>query len=67
MNIKDAIIEANKSTGHIARGGWRSKELFIKPTNTDKCCIFYKKGKPFANRWNPKAEDLIANDWIVVD
>jgi hypothetical protein len=38
----------------------------IRPTDTDECCIV-SGAKKEAPRWNPQAEDLIANDWVVTE
>ena len=38
----------------------------IRPTNTDECCIV-SNAKKEAPRWNPQAEDLIADDWAVTE
>lgn len=65
MNIKEAVEIANQRNVHITRRQWNNG-IVIEPTNTDKCCIVHKERKPSANRWNPKAEDLTANDWIVI-
>lgn len=41
----------------------------IKPTNTGQNCIVVsvKSGKPPRNGWQPKAEDLVADDWDIAD
>ena len=55
MNISEAVRKAQEDNKQI------------RPTNNPECCIVYKKNKPSAKRWNPKAEDLTAEDWTIVD
>lgn len=38
----------------------------IRPTDTDECCIV-SRAKKEAPRWNPQAEDLTADDWVVTE
>lgn len=66
MEIKEAIEIAMQKNAYVTRRQWNNG-VVIEPTNTDKCCIIHKKGRSSANRWNPKAEDLTANDWIATD
>ena len=65
MNIKEATriaMETNKCIGR------RRKLLLVKPTNDWGCCLLiHPTKKEYKPRWNPKAEDLMAIDWEVVD
>lgn len=77
MDIRTATekaVERNLYITRNAKGHWRF--IRIKPTNSIYCCIAYvsekyqkQKGKKIApgKRWQPTAEDLIANDWIVTE
>lgn len=42
-----------------------SRHIRIKPTNTPDCCILSIKGGSDCSRWQPYADDLIADDWMV--
>jgi len=64
VNIYEAALKAAETGGLIVRAEW--KGLFhIKPTNGPDCCIPYGKGQQPGKRWNPQAEDLVAEDWEV--
>ena len=67
MNIHDAVAEALKKNAYIRRSGLIWSACLIKPTNSYNCCIIFCIGgcSPF-KWWNPKAEDLMADDWEVV-
>jgi hypothetical protein len=42
------------------------KKIYILPTNTPMCCIVSMNGvKKPAPRWEPTAEDLTRDDWMV--
>ena len=65
MNIKEATRIAMEENKCIAR---KSKQLLVKPTNDWDCCLLIHPMKEeYAQRWNPKAEDLMAIDWKVVE
>lgn len=63
MTITEAIKKANTGQG-IRRSSWH-KDISIVPTNTDKCCLIYEGKKMISSYWNPKKQDLIANNWIL--
>lgn len=67
MLIFEAVKEAIKTDGVIVRKAYYGNE--IKPTNTpDGLMIFSKtEGKPPAKWWQPCADDLMAEDWEVVN
>lgn len=65
VNICEAVKIATQSNKKIFRDKWGNIGLYIQPTNGPECCIVYKNNKPSAKRWNPKAEDLTADDWNV--
>lgn len=62
MRINEAIEKANTSQG-IRRNNWNN--VCILPTDTDRCCLIFEGEKVLSSRWNPKREDLIANDWVL--
>lgn len=64
MNIQEAAKEAMESDGFIVRPHWKG-EVRLKPTNDPQGCTLYEKGKALCLRWQPHAEDLVANDWEV--
>ena len=65
MNIKEATRIAMETNKCIAR---KSRQLTVKPTNGWECCLLIHPTKQeYAPRWNPEAEDLMADDWEVVD
>ena len=62
--IHEAAKLAVAVDGLIVRPPWKGL-VHIKPTNGPECCICYGKGKAPGPRWNPQAEDLLADDWEV--
>lgn len=65
MFIHEATAIAHKSNLAMRRKKY-PEELQIIPTNDCNCCIMLIEGGPIRPRWNPTAEDLTADDWIVV-
>lgn len=67
MYIHEAVSVAVSSGCFIKRSGpaiWR--ECRIKPGNTCGGCLFYSDfQKDPCPRWQPKAEDLMADDWVL--
>ena len=72
MYIMEAAAIATGEGIMMYRNGWKIN-AFVKPTNTEECCIVYaydgskNKLRKMAVRWNPKAADLVANDWQTVN
>lgn len=76
MYIQEAVKESLASGKWIQRKSWLTcfaGKIAILPTNTYDCCIvgrlnietgFVENQEKY---WNPKAEDLVADDWEVVD
>lgn len=66
MNIQDAIEMAMGLGTAIRRQKWarEGNRMVIFPTNTSYCC-FVAIERNVTRGWEPAAEDLIANDWIV--
>lgn len=83
MFIHEAVKEAMAKGLAITRIPKDRSEEFgslwditaIVPTNTRDCCfIGYTADSeidgellPVGRRWNPEAEDLLADDWVVTD
>ena len=65
--IHEAVSAALSTGLCIRRNGppiWR--ELKVDPTNDDQGCVLYSNSnKVPCPRWQPKAEDLMADDWIL--
>ena len=74
MYIHEAIEKAIKENGRIIRSSARRPESdlysVITPTNSYDTCLItvLYNGKPrrTAGRWNPTADDLMADDWTVI-
>lgn len=68
MNIKDAVTIALKENKYIYRQSEKDEgiQVNILPTNTFDCCLLTTDDNEFAGkRWNPNANDLIADDWEI--
>ncbi|EOJ20303.1 MW1434 family type I TA system toxin [Enterococcus faecalis] len=68
MNIQEAVEVAISKGKYIYRQSEREEgiEVNIFPTNTWDCCILISKGtEKVGKRWNPSANDLMANDWQI--
>lgn len=68
MNICEATRKAVEENKYISREAHSGCVVIkIKPTNTPDCCII-SDGKQIPRRgWQPQAEDLTADDWVVMD
>jgi hypothetical protein len=66
MFIYEAVRQVLDTDTHIRRISWPCG-LSIKPTDTPNACVAYTKDKAPRRGWQPKAQDLIADDWIVTD
>ncbi len=66
MNIQEATRAALRLGCEITRGIWEGLGIWIKPTNSGECCIIGAKGQAPCPRWEPQAEDLMADDWQCV-
>lgn len=64
MNIQQATIAAMEVNGTITRASFLG-HFRVKPTNQPECCIAMAKGQEPMPRWEPDAEDLMADDWEV--
>lgn len=64
MNIQEATKKALEEHKHIQR---RAQKIQIKPTDSEYCCLVWHPTKmEYGARWNPKAKDILADDWEVV-
>lgn len=64
MYIHEVVDIAYKRTSYIRRRSF-PEGIRIIPTNDEACCIVLTESGLIAPRWNPTAEDLTADDWIV--
>ncbi len=67
MNIKEACELAKKEGRGITRKSYGPRPTMYVPTNTDSCVLIvpFDEGSFKIQRWNPKLDDLIAEDWYV--
>lgn len=71
--IKAALHKGLAITRQVPGNMW--EEAAIVPTNTSDCCFIAhadieaarRMKLPIGRRWNPLAEDLIADDWVLTD
>ena len=66
MIISEAVKKAIECDGCIS---FTNSQIKIKPTNGNKNCILMHLdgSHPSKTGWQPTAEQLIREDWIVVD
>jgi hypothetical protein len=66
MSIQDAVTAALEQGKGITRKSWMPRPIYLIPTNTTAGLIIVcpNDDKP-APRWEPSAEDLTANDWLI--
>lgn len=78
MKISEAVKRAVEEGKYIQREGIEGlfnksfHQTKIKPTNSYASCIVYtfdQKGNEIRHckNWNPSAEDLMADDWVLID
>jgi hypothetical protein len=63
MNIQQAIANASLKGQSIYRES--RPNSYIHPTNTPECCIVTNEEGHLSPRWEPKLDDLLADDWGV--
>lgn len=74
MHIHEAVAKALEHNTYITRKSWNyitsepcEASIKILPTNTiDDCIVESAIRKNPCYGWRPRAEDLTANDWIVL-
>ena len=68
MDIHEAVLVAMSMRKCIRRHGppiW--KKCKIEPTDSDEGCLIHSDySKAPCPRWQPTAEDLMADDWMLV-
>lgn len=74
MHIHEAVKEALKEDALICRTSAKMENMTIfgaiKPTNTYNTCLLLVINNGKINKgsrwWNPTADDLTADDWVVL-
>ncbi|GAB5055931.1 hypothetical protein COSHB9_03180 [Companilactobacillus alimentarius] len=69
MNIRKAVKGYQSKQKGITRMKWMpGPEMIMVPTNTSACFIIVPKDdmKQLGKKWNPTAEDILADDWIII-
>lgn len=65
MNIQKATTAAVAIDGFLFREAWR-RHIRLEPSDSDEGFFVHSKySKAPRPRWQPKAEDLMADDWEV--
>lgn len=66
MYIHEAVKLAVERGRCVTRAAWgKPCHFWIYPTNTPDCCVAQSDITKNSRRgWQPKAEDLTADDWI---
>ncbi|MCY1566801.1 DUF2829 domain-containing protein [Staphylococcus pettenkoferi] len=70
MNIQEATKLATKHLVTMTRQEWKeSHQTKILPTNDSflHCLVSNKDGKHLIKYWQPSADDLVADDWEVIN
>lgn len=74
MHINEAVRKAMETNSYIFRksvGIYTDMKARIMPTNSYETCIItvIQKGEPKGGSrcWNPTADDLMADDWEVIN
>lgn len=74
MNIYEAVQACSVKYPFMTRAAWRKvvstkieDSVKIQPTETPEGCLFYglSQKAPIPG-WQPRKEDLLATDWMVV-
>lgn len=74
MNIYEAVQECSVRHPFMTRSAWlklvgskMEDSVKIQPTDTPEGCLFYglSQKAPIPG-WQPRKEDLLATDWIVI-
>ncbi|WP_194746560.1 Thoeris anti-defense Tad2 family protein [Staphylococcus chromogenes] len=70
MNIQEATKLATKGLLMMTRNEWKkSHQTQILPTNDSflQCVVSSKDGENLVRYWQPSADDLMADDWEVIN
>lgn len=66
MFIHEAAKAAIEKNCFMKReNAWWAENVKLFPTNTQDCIVIYSKTKPPCRGWEPNAEDLMADDWLI--
>ena len=67
MTISEAVTQAMAVDGCITTPDFEGK-MKIKPTNGEGCCVlmFWDGSHPSKHGWNPQANQLMRDDWMVI-
>lgn len=68
MTIAEACKKAKKEGRGITRKSYGPRPIMLLPTNTDNCVMMipFHEEAFITKRWNPKLDDLMAEDWYVI-
>lgn len=68
MNIQEALKMAGIE-GKIARARELSTDpsFYLMPTNWQKRILMYSDGKKLSILWEPYFDDLVADDWGIIE
>ena len=64
MFIQEATKKAIEIGGFIARAKWKGA-VRVKPTDDPRGCVLFSAEKAPGPHWQPRADDLVADDWEV--
>lgn len=74
MNIVEAVKKAMEQGKGIQNAKVKRAKVYLLPTNTTECFFVIPVGYRFlgncpppATRWQPQAEDILAEDWEVTE
>ena len=67
MRISEAVEKALKEDKGITRKSLQKYGFEIYPTNSGECCYVETINQQPSRCWNPTADDLIADDWEMVN
>lgn len=68
MFVHEAVKEAMEKNCYMKREkAWWANLTKLMPTNTGDCIVIHQQSKPPRRGWEPNAEDLTADDWVLAD
>ena len=65
MNIQEAVKQALKTGKGIQRKSQEELPIWFLPTNTPVYIAIMDGEKMISKKWNPEADDLLADDWKI--
>lgn len=74
MDIRTAILSRTADKPYITRKAWEcitdhpcSACIRVLPTDGPDCCIMLSEyGRTPCRGWQPRREDLVADDWVLI-